>query len=236
MWNSLKSYFDLIKLTRILSGSFLTFLGILLLMKIVFPLLGQLSFSKTWFQDKNYYSLIALTLVCLVPYIIGMLYANVLREERGHQSSDLQFTPSGKNYLLVRMFFATIICFVFVLLTIILVKPVPTEGWLRNIFAACLLSIQAPFICLMICFLVEKKVKRIPVFMLGCIFLITVPCGLLVHHPWNYFIFFSPFYWVAWAWIIKTPLESFLYGAISVFIASVAMMIFLKSLLKKNSG
>jgi hypothetical protein len=111
---------------------------------------------------------------------------------------------------------------------------VPTEGWLRNLFAACLLSIQAPFVCLLICILAEKKVKRIPVFVLSCIFLITVPYGLLIHHPWNYLVFFSPFYWVAWAWIIKTPVESFIYGAISVFIISVALTVFLSKLLRKK--
>jgi hypothetical protein len=204
-------------------------------MKIVFPLLGQLAFSKTWFHDKSYYSLISITFTCLIPYLIGMVYANVLMEERDYQSSSLQTQATGKNFLLVRMFFATFICFVFVLLTILLVKPVPTEGWLRNLFAACLLSIQAPFVCLMICILMEKKVKRIPVFILSCIFLITVPFGLLIHHPLNYFVFFSPFYWVAWAWIIKTPVESFIYGAISVFITSVALTVFLSKLLRKKS-
>jgi hypothetical protein len=234
MWNSLKSYLNLLKLTRIILGSLLAFLGILFLMKIVFPLLGQLTFLKTWFQDKSYYSLFAITLVFLIPYVLGMVYANVLREERGYQSSDLQYTPAGKNYMLVRMFFATIICFVFVLLTILMVKPVPSEGWLRNLFATCLLSIQAPFFCLLICTLERKNVKRVSVFVLCSIFLIIVPFGLLVHHPWNYFVFFSPLYWVSWAWIVRSPLESLLYGTISVIITLVSLILFLRSLLEKK--
>ena len=225
MRNSLKSYLNSKRLLQVLLGSILSFLVILFLLKIVFPLLGQLTCSKTGFQVNSYYSLVAITLVCLVPYIIGIVYSNVLREERGYQSSDLKTTPPGKNYLLVRMFFATIICFVFVLLTIFLVKPVPTEGWLRNLFAACLISIQAPFVCLMICILVEKKVKRIPVFILSSIFLITVPFGLLVHHPWNYFVFFSPFYWVAWAWIVRSPVESLIYGSICIFLTFGAIVL-----------
>jgi hypothetical protein len=166
-----------------------------------------------------------------------MLIANELSDERDFQSSELLVLPSTrKNFLLVRMFFAVLICFAFLLLSIILAKPVPTEGWLRNIFAACLLSIQAPFVCLLICTLVKKKVKRIYVIILCSIFLVTAPFGLLVHHPWNYFVFFSPLYWEAWAWIIKTPVESFIYGAISVFITSVALTFFLSNLLRKKSN
>lgn len=215
MWNSLKSYLKSLRLVRILLGSILSILGILLLLKIIFPLLGQLTFSKTGFQVNSYYSLVAITLVCLVPYFIGMLYANVLRD---FQSSDLQTPTTRKNFLFVRMFFAAFICFVFILLTILLVKPVPTEGWLRSIFEACLLSIQAPFVCLLICNLAWKKVKPIYVFILCSIFLITVPFGLLVHHPWNYFVFFSPLYWMSWSWIVKSPVESLIYGSITVFL------------------
>ena len=223
MWNSLKSYFNSKRLLQVLSGSVLSFLVILFLLKIVFPLLGQLTFSKTGFQVSSYYSFIAITLICFVPYLIGMLYANVLRDI---QSSDLPAAPfSLKSFLLVRMFLVAFISFVFVLLTIFLVKPVPTEGWLRNLFAACLLSFQAPFVCLMICIPVEKKVNRIPVFILICILLITVPFGLLVHHPWNYFVFFSPLYWLSWAWIVRSPVESLIYGSISIFLTFGAIVL-----------
>ncbi len=226
MWNSLKSYLNSVRLSQVLLGSILSFLVILFLLKIVFPLLGQITFSKTGFQVSSYYSVVAITLVCLIPYLIGMLFANEFSDERDFQSSDLLVLPSArKDFLLVRMFFAAFICFVFILLTILLVKPVPTQGWLRNLFAACLLSIQAPFICLLIRTLVKKKVKRFFVFVLCSIFLITVPFGLLVHHPWNYFVFFSPLYWVSWAWIVRSPVESLIYGSISIFLTFGAIVL-----------
>jgi hypothetical protein len=236
MWNTLKSYVNSIRLSQILAGSVISILVILFLLKIVFPLIGQLTFSKTGFQVNSYYSFVAITLVCLVPCLIGMLYAKVIGDGRDYQYSDhLAASTARNNYLLVRMFFAAFICFFFVLLIILLVKPVPAEGWLRNIFAACLLSTQAPLICLLICTLVEKNVKRISVFILCSIFLIIVPFGLLVHHPWNYIVFFSPLYWVSWAWIVRSPVESFIYGAISLFITSVALTVFLRYLLRKKS-
>lgn len=235
MWRSLKSYLKLLKLTRIFLGSFLAFLGILLVLKIIFPLSGQLTFSKTGFNVSSYYSVVAITLVCLVPCLIGILYAKEIRDEKDYQSSDHLASAAPNNFLLIRIFSALFICFVFVLLTILLVKPVPTEGWLRNLYATCLISIQAPFVCMMISALMKKKIMRFYVFVLCSIFLITIPFGLLVHHPWNYFVFFSPLYWVAWTWIIRSPLESLLYGAISVIITSVAFIIFLRSLLNKNS-
>jgi hypothetical protein len=230
MKNSLKSYLKSLKLVRILLVSILSILVILFLLKIVFPLLGQLTFSKTGFQVNSYYSLVAITLVCLIPYLIGMLFVNELSDERDFQSSHLLVLPSArKNFLLVRMFFAAFVCFVLLLLTILLIKPVPTEGWLRNLFAACLLSIQAPFVCLLICTLLTKKVKRISILILCSLFLITVPFGLLVHHPWNYFVFFSPLYWVSWAWIILSPVESLIYGSIAVFLTFGAIVLLFRN-------
>lgn len=190
-------------------------------LRFLLPVISAFVFSKSGFAVDKYYSVIAITLVCLIPYLIGMLFANELSDERDFQSSDLLVLPSArKNFLLARMFFAVFICFIFVLLTILLVKPVPMEGWLRNLFAACLLSIQAPFVCLLTCTLLKKKVKRISVLILCSLFLITVPFGLLVHHPWNYFVFFSPLYWIAWSWVIRSPMESLLYGSIAVILTS----------------
>jgi hypothetical protein len=199
--------------------------------------LGQITFSKTGFQVNNYYSVVAITLVCFIPYLIGMLFANELIGERDFQSSDLLVLPSDrKNFLLIRMLFIAFVCFVLLLLTILLIKPVPSEGWLRNLFAAFLLSIQSPFICLMIRTLAWKKVKQIPVFIVSLIFLIAVPFGLLVHHPWNYFAFFSPLYWLAWAWIIRSPLESLEYGIIALILTLVILIILIRNFLRKNTG
>ena len=214
----------------LLSGPLL----IIIILKLFFPVFSDIVYSKSGFHIKEYYPVIAITLVCLVPYLIGILYINILKD---FQSSDLSTATSLQfNFLIIRMFCISFICFVFVLLTIIASRPVPTEGWLRNIFAACLLSIQAPFVCMLIGALMKKNVMRISVFMLCSIFLITVPFGLLVHHPWNYFAFFSPLYWLAWAWIIRSPVESLEYGIITLILTLVILIILTRNFLRKNTG
>jgi hypothetical protein len=194
---------------------------VIVFMKFLFPAFSDFIYSKTGFPINKYYSLIAITFVCLVPFLPGILYANIIKDKRDFQSEGLlTVQDANRNFLFMRMLIAALICFILLWLTIILVKPVPAEGWLRNLFIACLLSVQAPLVCLLICTLVMHKVKRISVFVLCCIFLITVPFGLLVHHPWNYFAFFSPLYWVAWSWVIRSPMESLLYGTIAVILTS----------------
>jgi hypothetical protein len=194
---------------------------VIVFMKFLFPAFSDFIYTKTGFLINEYYTLIAITLICIIPFTIGLVYSKVLNGDRDFQSEDLlTVQDANRNFLFMRMLITALICFILVWLTIILVKPVPTEGWLRNLFIACLLSIQAPLVCLLICTLVMNKVKRISVFVLCCIFLITVPFGLLVHHPWNYFAFFSPLYWVAWSWVIRSPTESLLYGTIAVILTS----------------
>jgi hypothetical protein len=69
---------------------------------------------------------------------------------------------------------------------------------------------------------------------ISIMFLVTVPSGLMLHHPWSYFAFFSPFYWISWAWVVASPAESLIYGAISVLITSAGMLIFYRCILKNN--
>jgi hypothetical protein len=210
----------------VLAGPFI----IIVLLKLFFPAFSGFIYSKTGFPVNEYYSLIAITFVCTVPGLTGMFYLNVLREDKDLQASHgISNLPGEKRLLYMRMLIPAFLSFVLVWLTILLVKPVPTEGWLRNIFAACLLSIQAPFACMLIGTLLDKKIKRLYVFILYCIFLIIVPMGLLLHHPWNYLAFFSPLYWVAWAWIVRTPFESLIYGSIAVILTAGTLVLLLRN-------
>jgi hypothetical protein len=68
------------------------------------------------------------------------------------------------------------------------------------------------------------------------IFLITVPLGLVLHHPWNYLAFFSPLYWISWTWVVSIPAESFLYGAIATIITSGGIIIFFRHFLRKHAS
>jgi hypothetical protein len=95
---------------------------------------------------------------------------------------------------------------------------VPEEGWLRTIFVSLLMSFQAPLLLLFVSSLSGNRNKGLALSGLSVIFLASIPFGLLVHHPWNYFAFFSPFYWISWAWVTSVPIESLLYGAISMIL------------------
>jgi len=208
----------------------------ILLLKYVLPPFSDLIFSKTGFHLARYYAVIAITLVSIIPMLIGSVSALiVLHEKELHPGQNATAFPDSRNKsLFVRMVVSVFISFVYIIITIILTKPVPTEGWLRTLFAASLLSIQAPFVFLFISSLSGKRRKRFVFSGFYWILLIVVPLGLLLHHPWNYFTFFSPFYWISWAWVIPLPTDSFIYGAIAIVLTSVAIIILSVRILRKK--
>jgi hypothetical protein len=202
---------------------------IIIFLWLVFPLLADFVYSHTGFNLNSYYTLIAITFVGIIPALIGMIYARVLYNERGFQSPGVTtVSRAGKrNAIFLRLLMPAIFSLVFVLLTMIIAKPVPTEGWLRTLFAAILLSIQTPFVFLFIITLSENRNSGWTLSGLYWIFLIVVPVGMLLHHPWNYFAFFSPLYWLAWAWIVQSPIESMIYGSIALIMTSGGIIILL---------
>jgi hypothetical protein len=241
MWSRFKN--TLIADLRIMStnAGFLAAWVILLLLiiflKLLFRILSLFILSKTGFHLGNYYSLVAITLVSVIPFLFGVLYAFILTKEKA-LPSDYVIANSGlskKKLLLMRLIATTLISFFLVLITIVLSGPVPSEGWLRTIFAAFLLSIQSPFILLFIVALEGKKISRQALSWLYCLFIIAVPLGLVFHHPWNYFLFYSPLYWTAWSWIIGSPVDSMIYGSIAVIMTSIASMLLLGYFLRRKS-
>jgi hypothetical protein len=80
----------------------------------------------------------------------------------------------------------------------------------------------------------KKIVAKVTLLWFWLFFLITVPFGLLVHHPWNYLAFYSPLYWASWAWIVHSPLESLIYGSIAMFLSAVILIILYFGKLKKS--
>jgi fluoroquinolone transport system permease protein len=169
--------------------------------------------------------------------LFGMVYAFILLDENDlHILQVIAVTPAGKkNFLYMRMIVPAFMSFIMVILCVILTNPVPNEGWLRTIFVSFLLSAQSPFIFLFIGSLAENKIEGFALSKLYGVFLIAVPLGLLLHHPWNYLAFFSPLYWVAWAWVTSVPVESLVYGAISMIITFGCILIFFSHFLKKHT-
>jgi hypothetical protein len=239
MWSGFISLFigdiNIILHDKKLLARFLLPVVIILLLKYVFPPFSGLIISKAGDHLNRYYSVIAITLVSIIPMLIGKVSAFILLHEKEMHPGQNETTLPDSRYksLFVMMVVTAFISFVFVIITIILTKPVPTEGWLRTLFAAFLLSIQAPFVFL---FISSLPVNRRMGFVFSgfyWILLIVVPLGLLLHHPWNYFTFFSPFYWISWAWVIPVPTDSFIYGAIAIVLTSVAIIILSGRILRK---
>jgi hypothetical protein len=239
MWSSFKSSFisdiNIILHDKTLLARILAPFILILLLKFVFPLLSGVIFSKTGFLLDKYYSLVAITFVSVIPMFPGMVYAFIQITEKDTNTIYVQSIATQYKYkfLLLRMTIASLISFVLVMITIILVKPVPTEGWLRNLFAAGLLSIQAAFVFQFISTLSVTRISGIAVSRLYWIFILTVPLGLLFHHPWNYLAFFSPLYWTSWAWVVPNPAESFIYGAIAFILTSGSILILSRQFIRR---
>jgi len=193
----------------------------------LFPFIFGLTRSVNAFYYDRYYTVTAITLISGIPFIYGLVFSFIhLKELNTVSGEGAEFElPDTKSFLISRMAFPSILSFVMVLPVIYLTDAVSTEGWLRSIYAALLLAVMSPFIFLFAdCFGGNRK-NWLFVSLISLIFLITVPSGLLLHHPWNYFAFFSPFYWVSWAWVIPSAAESMLYGLIALTITSSGMWI-----------
>jgi fluoroquinolone transport system permease protein len=193
---------------------------LILLLKFAFPLISDFIYSENGFRLDDYYSIIAITIVAVIPILVGFVYAFLLIGKH-NEKNDLIFpiTPSVKNnFSVFRIIFPSVLTFLLVSVSIIIVDPVPEEGCLRTIFVSAILSAQTPFTMLFIGGLSGNRFAGFAISKLYGIFLVVIPFGLLVHHPWNHFAFFSPFYWISWAWIVSSPAESLLYAAIALIL------------------
>jgi hypothetical protein len=201
-----------------------------------FPLVSGLTKSDDAYLFDRYYSIAAITLISAVPIIYGLIFSFMHQAESHSSVNNDGLTGTDlKWHFKLRMAFSVILSFGMILPLIYLADAVPTEGWLRSIYAAFLLAITAPFIFIFSAgFARDGKSWKI-LSLISLIFLLTVPSGLLLHHPWNYVIFFSPFYWTGWAWVIVSASESMVYGMISLAITAIFTLICFRHFLR-NSG
>ncbi len=211
---------------------------IVLLLRLLFPVISELVYTKTGFLLDKYYTIIAITMVSIIPMLIGIVYAFILLDESDmHILQIIDITPAGKkNFIYMRMIVPVFISFFMLLLSFYFTDPVPSEGWLRQIFISFLLSLQSSFVFLFVGCLSDNKIEGLALSKLYGVFLMAVPLGLILRHPWNYFAFFSPLYWISWAWVTPVPLESLAYGVISILITIGAIFIFLHRFLKKHTN
>jgi len=238
LFNSFKADIKFIARDPMLLMASLAPLFLILLLRLVFPVLSDFIYLNFEFQIDQYYPIAAITMVSLIPMLFGMVYAFILLDESdAHILQVISVTPAGRNnFLYMRMFVPALLSFLMVLVTILFTNPVPSEGWLRTVFISFLLSSQVPFVFLFIGSLAGNKVEGLALSKLFGIFLVTVPLGLLLHHPWNYLNFFSPFYWIGWSWIIMEATESLVYGGISLLITSGSVYWLFRHFLKKQAN
>lgn len=198
---------------------------LIIFLRFIFPFVSDFFFSGTGFQLRNYYTIIAITLLSIIPMFFGM--ASAFKPEVPNESK--------RTFIFTKMKVPAVLSFVLVLLSVLLTDPVPDEGWLRTIFISFLLSAQSVFVFLLISGFARSRGEARTLSVLYGIFLAAVPAGLILHHPWNYFAFFSPLYWISWAWGISQPVESLMYGAISMIITSGCIVIFYRQYFKKHT-
>jgi hypothetical protein len=210
----------------------------ILFLRFAVPPVSELIFSKTGFRLELYYTIIAITLVSAIPAVFGFIFASIHlnNSELNRLNIDQAAPADKKSFLYFRMIVAILLSFITVYLTVLITDPVSSEGWLRSLFVTVLLSIQSLFVLLFTVSFSSSGARVILLTKLYLIFLLTIPIGLMLHPPWNYLFFFSPLYWISWAWVTYSPSESLFYGAISIAISFGFIIWFYRHFTRKDKA
>lgn len=203
-----------------LLAAILTPLILAIFLKLTILLISGFVSVKTDMLISNYFTLTEIIIISAIPAVFGVIHAFMFFDEYNLDVAHFSIATPIRNLfsLAIRMIRSGFLSFIIVLLTIIITNPVPTEGWLRTTFVTILLSSQTGFVFIFTGSLAADKARGRTLSKLYGIFLAAIPFGLLFHHPWNYFAFFSPLYWISCAWITSVPAESLVYGTISIII------------------
>lgn len=207
---------------------------LVLILKFIFPFISDLISSGRRLQPENYFTIISIILIFSIPIIVGILLAS------GFSNRNLLSSPFQNNHkeinliFLIRIVETLILSFVLVLLTIVTTNPVPSEGWLRTIYVSVLLALQSVDILFLITNRIYHKADNAIIYFICALLLIAVPVGLLLKSPWNCFAFFSPIYWISWAWVTAVQIESIICGVISLIIISGPVFLIYRILFKKK--
>jgi hypothetical protein len=235
-------------LGRRLTGAFISDIKLIaqmpwLLIAILFPLVivilrflacNYISGLNNAEKAMQYYTVIAVSLISAIPFIYGIVFSFIHLHSKlfGDSEYSVPLKSEKRELYLVRMVISGLWTFVAVLPVIYITDAVPTEGWLRRIYITLLLAAAAQFIFAFTAGSGERIMRWRVRSLISVMFLLPVPFGLILHHPWNYLAFFSPFYWINWAWIIPSPGESLIYGLISLLIVAAGLYLLYKKYVK----
>ncbi|TAL64581.1 MAG: hypothetical protein EPN88_10725 [Bacteroidetes bacterium] len=234
MWTSLKSDLKSIARTPIFIITILAPLILVLLLKLAFPLIYDLIISGKRLDTDDYFTLASITVISSIPLVVGILLVYFFATRKSIPDTEAIQQKELKRTLIVRMTEAAILSLILIILTIVITDPVPREGWLRTLYISFLLALQSTQILLLITNRVNNKAKVTFIYIICSLFLIAVPVGLLLIRPWNCFAFFSPLYWIGWAWITPVKAESIISGSISMIITIGPVLVIYRQLLKKR--
>jgi hypothetical protein len=234
--NSFKTDCRYIVRDPVLMAAALYPLIVILLLRLAINPVSDLIFLKTGFRLEIYYTIIAITLISVIPLLVGFIYAVTdIDKTVSNKDNSLSLTPADKkSFLFFRLMEPALFSFIMILIVTLFTDPVPSEGWLRSVFISLLLSVQSSLVLLFIRSFAGSRIKAIVLLKIYGILLVVVPLGLLLHHPWNYLLFCFPYYWLSWAWVTYSPSESLFYGAISIAISFGCIVWFYTHLLKEN--
>lgn len=213
----------------------ITAILLIIFLRFLFIPFSRFLSLNTGISIGSYYSVIAITLVSLIPILTGALNSSMVLVDVNSlfiQHSNALSSVEHKNLLFRKTIYSAFLSFAMLWLTIFFTDPVPSEGWLRTVYISGMLSVQAPLMLLIISTTSVTRLKHIVVSLLVAALIATIPYGLLIHHPWNYVAFFSPFYWIGWAWVTDSPKESLLYGLICMMITCGCIFWFLTRYLR----
>ena len=176
-------------------------------------------------MQNEYYTIAIVSLTGFIPVIYGIIFSVIYSERRNAPVHLFGISFKGRQISagVLRMFYIFILSFLSLLLLINFMKPVPQEGWLRTIFMITLLSAESAFTYSMIR-LSFSRMSGIALLVLVLLLFAAMPFGLVLHKPWNHVMFISPFYWIGWAWIIPSPVESFSYTLIGAALSVIYLL------------
>jgi len=207
---------------------------LILMIPFFFPVVSHHAYLYQGLQPAKYYTLVAITLSGLLPVVTGVSLGRIIRA-LSHNGDFIDPVKTASNIGAEKfsgVFLCLITGFLLVIISILFIEPVPSQGWLRTLYAAILLSFQAPAAMILVSKQSLKRGIGISFSILYIISLILLPVGLMLHHPMNYPAFISPFYWSAWAWMIRSPSQGVICGIIAILLT----VVFCFPALRNKSG
>jgi len=170
---------------------------------------------------SEYYTIITVSLTSLIPVISGIIAAYFYNDNNKSPSHIFGISYKGVRITadLLRKINLFLVCFLSLLLFIRLANPLPSEGWLRTIIIMVLFSAESLVIYYLIR-LSSSGMIRIVIIAIVILLFAALPSGLLLHKPWTYLLFVSPFYWLGWTWVIPPAVESGAYAAIAAVLTT----------------